>query len=379
MFIARQPIFNKSLKVYGYELLYRENSDSKIFDSIDSTKATASVLGGLFENGIDDIVGDKKAFINFDYDFLMSDVLELIDPNILVIEVLEEIKADEKIIDRLKYLKNKGYEIALDDFVEKYNDYPLIPLTDIIKYDILATPLNTIKNEVKVALYENKILLAEKVETKEEFLQAKEMGFKLFQGYFFSKPSVISESNNKKTIKTQYIKIISELKKDEPSYQKIAEIIEIDINLSYRLLRITKRRESKNDFESIKKALLYMGLKEIERWINILMMQDLTIKKPKELMKTSLVRSKFCEFIAENSKYKKRKFEASMMGLMSTIDALLDKPMEDAISEISLSEDIKNALVDCKGSLSYIYNLMFSYEKGDWMNVKFYAKKLHID
>ncbi|MGO1372454.1 MAG: EAL and HDOD domain-containing protein, partial [Senegalia sp. (in: firmicutes)] len=110
MFIARQPIFNKSLKVYGYELLYRENSDSKTFDNVDPTKATASVLGGLFENGIDDIVGDKKAFINFDYDFLMSDVVELIDPNTLVIEVLEDIRADEKIIDRLKYLKNKGYE-----------------------------------------------------------------------------------------------------------------------------------------------------------------------------------------------------------------------------------------------------------------------------
>lgn len=379
MFIARQPIFNKGLKLYGYELLFRSNLDAKSFGEATATNATATVLGDLYEMGIDQIVEGVKAFVNFDYDFLFSDSIELINSNTLVIEVLETVKADETLVDRLNYLSSKGYKIALDDFVESVNLYPLVPIADIIKYDLITTSLESIENEVKQALKQNKILLAEKVETEKEFLLAKKMGFHLFQGYFFSKPSIISKPKDKKSAKSQYTRIISELKKEEPSFQIVAEIIETDVNLAFRLMKLISTRQNKDMVYSIRKALVYMGLKELERWINILMLQDLSTNKPKELLKLSLIRSKFGEFIASNSRFKKRKLETSMMSLFSTLDAILDQTMEEVLKDILLTEDIKDALIKKEGDLSPICELIYSYEKGDWDKVTIIADDIGID
>ena len=366
MFIARQPIFNKVMEVYGYELLFREGSDSTNFTGASATHATASVISNLFESGIDQIVDDKRAFINFDAEFINSDFPELIESNRLIIEVLEDVIVDTKLIERLLSLKKKGYRIALDDFVSNYDDYPLVSLADIIKYDLMVTPLHSIIGEVKMALAQNKVLLAEKVETEAEFIEAKKMGFTLFQGYFFSKPSIIGKANHKANTKAQYSRIISELVKDEPSYQILAEIIEKDVNLAYRVMRIISNRAGDDLVYSIKRALTYMGLKEIERWINILMMQDLGSNKPKELMILSLVRTKFAEAIAIHANLQKYKYEASMMGLFSTIDAMLDQNMSEALEGISLPKSIKDSLIEHEGILMPIFNLLNAYEHGDW-------------
>lgn len=200
MFVARQPIFKRNLEVFGYELLFRSTTESREFDGSSSQSATASVIGNLFESGIDRIVEGKYAFVNFDDQFIHSDSLELIPPNRLVIEMLENVKPDHHLMTRLKELKKKGYQIALDDFIESYHNYPLVPYADIIKFDLIATPLESIKQEIHTALSDRKILLAEKIETEAEFLQARKMGFHLFQGYFFSKPSIASKSTHKTTL-----------------------------------------------------------------------------------------------------------------------------------------------------------------------------------
>jgi len=379
MFIARQPIFNKSMEVFGYELLFRSGSHSKGFDGVSSSHATASVIGNLFESGIDQIVDDKRAFINFDADFIRSDLPELIESHRLIIEVLEDVEVDESLIERIKHLKHKGYRIALDDFVESYDDYPLVPFADIIKYDLMMTPLETLKGPVANALRHHKILLAEKIEDEATFNLAKEMGFTLFQGYFFSKPSIVGKPNHKASTKTQYARIISELKKEEPSYQVLAEIIEKDVNLAYRLMRVISTRAGDDLVYSIKRALTYMGLKEIERWINILMIQDLGENKPKELMIMSLVRTKFAEAIAIHGGLKKIKHEASMMGLFSTIDAMLDQPMSEALSDISLPNSIKETLIEHEGILMPIFKLINTYERGDWDEAYALAKKMKMD
>ena len=184
----------------------------------------------MFEVGIDNITDGTRAFINFDQEFLLSKSIEMIQPDMLVIDVLEDVKIDETLMERLSELKAKGYRIAVADFVEDYDNYPLI--SDIVKFDIMATPLISIQNEIKSAIRQGKTILAEKIETKEEYQLAKEMGFNLFQGYFFRNPSGVVESNNKKSIKMNYIRILSELREEEPSYDKISEIIESDVNLA---------------------------------------------------------------------------------------------------------------------------------------------------
>ncbi len=380
MFIARQPIFNSSMDVYGYELLYRDSETSTAFGNTSAEKATATVLGGLFEIGLEKISDGRRAFINFDYDFLLSDSMELMEPEDIIIEVLECVEVDDKIVTRLTNLKEKGYRIALDDFVEDYEDFPLIPLSDIIKYDLMLTPLDTIELEVKRALMEGKTLLAEKIETKEEYEKAKAMGFHLFQGYFFEKPSIIGRSNNKKSTKLNYIKLINELGKPEASYNELAKIIKTDVNLSYRLLSVIEQNNSKDDpIDTIRKSLVYMGFRKIERWINILMLQDLATDKPLELTRLSLVRSEFGELLARNSKFKSRKNEVYGMLLFSTLDAILDEPMEEALDQIKLSEDIRQALIHREGDLYPLLDLVYSYEKGDWDRVNLLSSQLKID
>ncbi len=191
MYIARQAIFNRDLKVYGYELLYRSNKDAKGFSGASSNVATASVIAGTFENGVGLIADKKKAFINFDEEMLFSDLPYLLKSNELVIENLETVQGTPPVVRRVKKLRKDGYSIALDDFVHSYDEYPLVPYANIIKYDLMATPLDRIEPDVKKALDSGKILLAEKVETREEFEKAKEMGFHLFQGYFFQKPQTV--------------------------------------------------------------------------------------------------------------------------------------------------------------------------------------------
>ncbi len=378
MYIARQPIFNKEMKVYGYELLFRSDAMATTFCDSNATVATASVISGLFETGIRKIVDGTKAFINFDYDFILSDTIELIHPNTLVIEVLETVNADMRIAERLVELQKKGYKIALDDFVEDYDEYKLVPISNIIKIDIIETPLCEIGTTILKAKAQHKMLLAEKIETEQEFLQAKKMGFELFQGYFFSKPSIISKVNDKKSTKIIYVRILNELKKEEPSYQTVADIINTDVNLAFRLMRVIQTKQSDEMVDSIKKALLFMGFKEIERWISILMLQELSHQKPEELLKLSLVRTKFSELIALHSIYKKRKSEISMMCLFSVLDAMLDVPMEEALVDIALSEDVKSALIHEGGKLKPICDLMYAYENGEWEQVKQVSNQIKI-
>lgn len=379
MFIARQPIFNDKLEVYGYELLFRPDDLSNEFGGASHVGATATVVEELFESGINSIVENKLAFVNFTDAFIQSDTLELLDPDNLVVEIVEGTEVDGGFISKLESLTSKGYTIALDDYQGSHSEYPLFDVANIIKYDLIQTPLGTIRYDVKMAIQSGKTLLAEKVETEEEFLEAKELGFQLFQGYFFSKPRIISKTYTRHSALFQYNNIIKELSKAEPSYQTLAELIEVDVDLSYRLLRVVSNRSKDRSAYSIKKALTFLGLKEIERWIKVLMLQDLAKSKPIELMKMSMVRSKFSEVLAMNAKLKNMRYEAAMMGLFSVLDAMLDMPLQEALDEILLPESVTDALTKNKGPLATIFQLVLAYEKGNWDEVESLSDVLNIN
>ena len=384
MFIARQPIFNTSKQVYGYELLFRESETASAYNpNISADSSTAVVLGGLFELGIDKIAENKKAFVNFDYNFIVSDNIELVDSDSLVIEVLEDTQVDKRLLDRLNRLRNKGYKVALDDFTEGLNS-PLVRVADIIKYDVTLTPLDTIRTEVNKALKMKKILLAEKVETEEDFRKAKEMGFLLFQGYFFSKPVVVGGIKARPEMGI-YRRILSELQEEEPSFKKIAAIIETDVNMAYRILKIKKpedgkKRDREKESEAIKAAVVRMGLAELQRWGNVLMLQQMSNKKSKELVRISLIRSKFGELIAERSvAFRMRKSEVALMCLFSLLDTILNSTMEEALKDIDISESAKEALINKNGELSYVLLLMEYYEQGSWDEVMAISNKININ
>ena len=376
MFIARQPIFDRNMKVFGYELLYRAGQDSTCYKGTSAASSTATVLLGIMELGLENIVEDKKAFVNFDYDFLLSDGIELIQPEKMIIEVLETTSLDEKIAERLKELKKRGYRIALDDFEDDIRSITLLDSIEIIKYDLIITPLDKIASDVKYAIGRKKILLAEKIETQDEFELAKKMGFHLFQGYFFSKPSIVGGMRTKYSSNIIYQQIIAELHKEFPSFRKMAEIIETDVNMAYRILKVAGRKKSE---KTIVKVLQLMGLKELERWVNVLLLQELSNKKPKELIRLSLVRAKFGELIAANSIYQQRRYEISLMCLFSVLDAMMDLPMEEALTDLPISEDVRELLIYQTGDLIPIYEIIHCYEQGDCENVLKTAETIRIE
>ncbi|WP_286947726.1 EAL and HDOD domain-containing protein [Acetobacterium sp. UBA5834] len=379
MFIARQPIFNAQLEVYGYELLFRLNSQSTQFGGVSSQGATAMVITGLFESGLENLVEDKFAFINFDEIFIHSEAVELIKPDRMIVEMLENIEVSRNLVERLTDIKMMGYSIALDDFAQTYQTYPLTPLADIIKYDLLVTPLDTIVDDIPACLAQGKTLLAEKVETRDEFLRAKELGFTLFQGYFFSKPRIAGRSFRATPTQIQYLQMMTEINAEEPSFDRLAEMIEQDVTLTYRLLRLASFRAGSESISSIKFALSYIGLREFERWISILMIHEVSKDKPTELIKLSLIRTRFAESLAKRSGMHEWEHDAALMGLFSVLDAILDQPMDVVLAGIALPQAILEALINQQGVLFPIQALMVAYEKGEWCLVEELAQFLKIE
>ena len=224
------------------------------------------------------------------------------------------------------------------------------------------------------------MLLAEKVETEEEFIAARKMGFQLFQGYFFSKPVIIAGLKGKKPDITIYRRILNELHQEEPSFQGLAEILETDVSVAYRLVNVVSKKDEHDIQKGLKSALVKMGLTDFERWVHIMMLQDLSVNKPHELIRTSLIRSKFGELVANNTgSLYTRASEVSLMCLFSVLDAMLDLTMEEAMADLSISSDIKDALVKREGPLEPVLELAEAYEQADWEKLDRIASKLGID
>lgn len=365
VFVARQPIFDLNYNVFAYELLYRQSENNFFDQSIDSNVATSIlIMNSYYTFGINNLVGDGKAFINFDKHLIESEIPMLLDNSKIVVELLEDIVPNGKFLVKLNKLKDHGYTIAMDDYIETYIYDELVELSDIIKIDFLGNSKEEILRIVKRWKPSGKILLAEKVESQEEYEWAKEIGFDLFQGYYFSKP-LLMKGKGVNPSPFQYIKIMEELSASEPDYKKISGIIETDASLSYKLLKLVNSKfSSTKKIASIQHALSILGIDAFEKWFNLAMVQNLAAGKPSELLKVSMTRAKFMESIAANTSLKPYANQAMLIGLLSVIDALLEKTMDLVLTELPLSDDIKSALLLLPGKFSKIYTLVIMFEKG---------------
>jgi len=381
IFVARQPIFDKKQKVFAYELLYR-NGIENYCENIDGDKATSMVIINSFLSiGIETLTNNKRAFINFTENLIRDEIPTLFPNKSIVVEILEDVKPDEEVIKKCKKLKSEGYILALDDFIFKdisiYKRF--IDVVDIVKVDFMQNSFADRAAIVK-ELKNSKIkFLAEKVESREEYFEAIEMGYEYFQGYFFSKPVIVSGKDISSS-KLNCMEILNEINRPEPDYNKLASIVERDISLSYKLLRVINFPAfyTNSRITSIKQALVLFGFKGIRKWISLIFLRDIGKDKPDEILKSALVRGKLGEFIAPKVGLKDRKSELFIMGLFSVIDVVMDKPLGEILKELPLSEDIKEALLGKENKLNDIYRLILSYEKGDWQNYLKYSNKLKL-
>jgi c-di-GMP-related signal transduction protein len=365
IFIGRQPILDRDENVVAYELLYR-NSTANRYEGLDHDSATVDVMVNSFAGiGIKEVGDRKKCFINFTENLLLNRVPTYISPEYIVVEILETVNLTQEILNVCKELKSKGYIIALDDVAFKRNLSPLLPYIDIIKIDYLAMSREDIKEMVET--YKHKVtFLAEKIESREEYEEAKAMGFEYFQGYFFSKP-IILQGKNIDPIPTNYLQLLDKLSSSDPDIDEISNIIQQDLSLSYKLLKVMNSGTFffKSKVTSIKQAVVLLGLFEIKKLIMMLMMSSMKkADNQTELLKMSLTRASFFE--RTSGIFELNKNQLYMFGMFSLIDTILNKNMKDIIEDLPITNELAEALVGNNEKYNLALSAVKCIEQGEW-------------
>jgi len=366
IYVARQPIFDKNKKIYGYELLFRDGM-TNAFPDIDGDTATSKLLSNTFFNiGIEQISGKNISFINFTENLLINKIPSLFPKELIMVEILEDVEAKENVVKACRELSEKGYRFALDDFIYNSDLQPLIDLASVIKFDFMLTPIDEIQEILDKLVFPHLNFLAEKIETYDEFSSALEMGFSYFQGYFFSKPEILTGSAIAPS-KISLLQIISEINSKDFSFGRLEKFISSDVSISYKLLRYINSAYFKRlqEITSIKHALVFLGERETKQFISLVAIAGLSSDKPDELMRSSIIRARLCELIGKECNLPDTS-ELFLLGLLSHIDAMLDNGMGKIMEDLPISEKIKIALIDGEGALSDYIKLVSCYETGDW-------------
>lgn len=380
-YAARQPILDKSKKLFAYELLFRDSIDN-VFPDIDGDEATTKMIeASQFNMGISEFTGNKPAFINFTLETLNQGYPEMLTPDEVVVEILETIKPGKKLLALCKSLHQKGYTLALDDYEHQNVWAHFYPFIKMIKIDIQQSSLDDIKVVLGAIKDHPHIkMLAEKVETYEEYDQMLQLGFDYFQGYFFAKPEMV-KTKSLSPSQMAMAELLYETSKTELDLNSITSVFERDVSLSYKLLRyansaIFKRR---NEISTIKQALVILGSGELKRFIGLMFAVTANPDKPSELINMAMTRAKFCELVAQDIRSQLDISIAFLTGLLSMIDAILDEEMASVLEKLPLSQDIKDPLLTKKGVMAALIKLVELIEQANWDKTTLVMEKLKLD
>ncbi len=367
IFIARQPIYDRHLRVYAYELLYRssELNEAVIKDGDDATSQV--LINALMEIGLPELVGEALAFINLTRQHIIQGLPSSLVRDKIVLEVLEDVTPDAALISALKALKQAGYTIALDDFIYAEDKHPLVELADIVKLDILALPGAALADQVKTLRPLGVQLLAEKVETPEQYEYCKALGFDYFQGYFFCKPHIVKGTRTS-TSRMAIMQLLTKLQNPNLELGELQDLILQDVSLSYRILRYINSAHFSigKKIESMQQAISLLGLNTIKTWVSILAMSSID-DKPYELILTSLIRARMCELLSADTSISAE--NAFTVGLFSTLDAFIDQTLETILAALPLTDTLHDALLHNRGELGQLLTLTLNYERGQWQKI----------
>ena len=380
VYTARQAILNRRQHTVAYEIFFREGVENAFPKNVDSNVATSRlVFNQHFNVGFKSLTNGKRALINFSEKGLLERMPTLLPQADIVIEILEDVEPTDEVYEACREMFHQGYRLALDDFLYHKNWDRFINFTRLIKFDIQRTPLSEIATLIpKFRKRKGLKLLAEKVETREDFKQAMDLGFDFFQGYFFCKPEMLVH----KDIEAEHHMILiiyHEALKPYFSYDKLSKYFSQDVGLSYKLLRFTNSGlfQLKEPIESIKQALIYLGEEQARKFVCLIATAHLGKNKPLELVRMSIIRARFCEQLA---RYKDPKSadNAFLVGLFSMVDALLDKPMEGLVAKLPLTQEVKDALRGEKNAFFFQLELVKAYESASWYNTNKFANVVGI-
>lgn len=380
-FIGRQAILDQQKNVYAYEILFRSGLKNAFDPNLDGNVATQSVMvNAMLDFGMNKLVSDKRAFINFTEQNLLTRAPKLLPSETVVVEILENVQPTPEILEAVKELKEAGYKIALDDFVLLPGYEPLIEMADIIKVDFRITESPEERKKMREILPKHVRLLAEKIETEEEFQQALAYGYVLFQGYFFCKPTILQQKRLTSNALSK-MRLLREINRQNVDFSAITGVISSDTNLVHKLLTYINSAGVglANHVSNLKQATVLLGASGVRRWVTLVSLQTFSEDKPPELFTLSLMRAKFCELIA--AKLKRSGLTADtgfLLGMFSLLDVLLNLPMEEVLKEVNLSDELTDALLGKDNDLRRLLDLVIAYEKGDWDTVIAYCKQENL-
>ncbi len=367
VFLARQPIFDKNLKVCAYELLFRSSLDN-YFSHPSRDHASSKVIADsflLFD--LESLTGGEKAFINVTADVLLKEFALLLPQKLTVLEILENVEPDDAVLAACRELKKTGYLLALDDFVYEDKYRPFVDLADYIKVDFLESDMNRNRDLVRQFGHKDIKFLAEKVETKEVLDKALSIGYEYFQGFFFSKPVIIS-NRDVSPYKLHYLKVLQEIHKPDMDFVQLETIVKKDVSMSYKLLRYINSPFFGTRFQihSIQQALMLLGEKEIRKWATLIALATMADNKPVELVVHAIIRANICEALAAKAGKPDQAQDLFLMGMFSLIDAIMDRPLDDILRDVPIAPGLKDALLGKTNWHRKILDVVLNHEKADW-------------
>ncbi|MEK5040708.1 EAL and HDOD domain-containing protein [Sporosarcina sp. FSL K6-3457] len=387
IFVGRQPILNQDGDIFAYELLYRNSTDN-FFPGVDSDTATIGLLVNTFLSiGVEKVAGKSVAFINFSGELLAQDIFTTLKPDRVVIEILEDVEITPSLLTKMRLLKAEGFKLALDDFIlqKQYMVHmELFDLVDIVKVDYInTTATERLEIEAFIKKYPDIMLLAEKIETEQQFQQAEKSGYKLFQGYFFAKPEIISGIEIPSNVSLHF-QIIELFNAESPNIDEIASLIMRDMSLSYKLLRFinTLAFQVPKRISSIKQAIVIIGLQETKKWVMLLALHEMGDGqgrgRTKALVDYSLTRAKMCELLAKHEG-KKNAEEYFLAGMFSLINVIMKRDWDDILELIPLSNLVARTLRGEETEITSSLQLTEAIERFNWERLKQLTEEIGID
>jgi c-di-GMP-related signal transduction protein len=368
VYLARQPIFDRQQRVFAYEFLCQDcPSDAYAPGDVPPSNA---ILNSFDLIGIQNLTGGKRAIVKFNGMLIRQGVATLFSKEHLAVEIPADVSPEEEILKELRLLKEKGYLLVAESFVLNAGYEWLAEIVDIIKVDLSRIESDGLKEAAIIAQQGVISFLATGIETRSDFERAREWGCRYFQGFFFSKSDILSV-HDIQPMRFHYLRLIKEINKEEMDFDSISDIVANDVSLSYKLLKLVNSVAFgfTNRIRSVRHALVALGSLEIKKWASLVAFKGIGEGQNDELIQLSLVRAKFCEILSSSSQYRNQAEELFMMGLFSSLDALMHRPMEEVLGDLPIPDEVRSALLTGEGPYGDFYRMMLYYEKGDWDRV----------